>query len=135
MISDDGTDIECIEPSTVSINPANTVSDINSICSETGVLASLITSRESAITYTAILPQHRVEDFARFRKNQTVRFQYSFGTKEGGNWIPGRCGMWYTPSAVISSISIENEDDIARLSMELTPFSDAGKGELYLSFV
>ena len=134
MISDDGTDIECINPSTVGINPANTVADINSICSESGVLASLIVSREGTITYTAILPQHRVEDFARYRKNQTVRFQYSFGTKEGGNWISGKCGVWHTPSGVISSITIENEDDIARLSMEITPFSDGGKGELFLNF-
>ena len=135
MLSPDGTDIECIQPSTIAINPANTKSNINDICSESGVSASLITSRESTITFTAILPQHDIENFSRYRKNQTVRFQYSFGTKTGGNWIPGKCGCWYAASAVISSITIENEDDIARMSVELIPFSDGGLGELYLSFV
>ena len=135
MLSADGTDYSCISPSTISINPTNTKANINDICSESGVSGSLITSRASTISFTAILPKHDVEKFAWFRKNQTVRFQYSFGTKEGGNWIPGKCGAWYTPSAVISSISIENEDDIARVSVELTPFSDGGLGELFLSFV
>ena len=135
MLSDDGSDIECINPSTIAINPSNTVADINSICSESGVLASLITSRESEITFTAILPQHSVENFARYRKNQTVRFQYSFGTKTGGNWDAGKSGCWYAPTAVISAITIENEDDIARMSVTLVPFSDGGLGELFLSFV
>jgi hypothetical protein len=135
MLSSDGSDYTCIKPSTVAINPTNTKANINDICSESGVSGSLITSRASTITYTAILPQHDVEKFAWFRKNQTVRFQYSFGNKSGGNWVAGESGCWYSPSAVISSISIENEDDIARLSMELTPFSDGGLGELYLSFV
>jgi hypothetical protein len=135
MLSEDGTDIECIQPSTIAINPANTKSNINDICSESGVAASLITSRESTITFTAILPQHCVDNFARFRKNQTVRFQYTFGTKTGGNWDAGKSGCWYAASAVISSITIENEDDIARMSVELVPFSDGGLGELFLSFV
>jgi hypothetical protein len=135
MLSDDGSDIDCIEPSTIAFNPTNTKTNINSICSESGVLASLITSRQSPITLTAILPQHCVDNFARYRKNQTVRFQYSFGTKTGGNWDAGKCGCWYSPSCVISSITIENEDDIARMQIELTPFSDSGLGELFLSFV
>jgi hypothetical protein len=135
MLSADGTDIECIQPSTIAINPANTKANINDICSESGVAGSLITSRASTITFTAILPQHCVDNFARFRKNQTVRFQYTFGTKTGGNWDIGKSGCWYAASAVISSISIENEDDIARMSVELTPFSDGGLGELFLSFV
>lgn len=126
----------CFEASSISISPANTKSNILSICAESGVSGSIISARNTTISITAILDKYQQKEFQRFRENQTIKFQYSFGTKnDGSNWDAGYSGTWHSDTCVISSLEVINVDDIARLQMELTPFVEDGKGELYLNFL
>ena len=126
----------CVNPSTVGISIANTKANINSICSASGIAASLITGRDNTITYTAILAQHDVSKFASFRRGDTVRFLYNFGTKaDGVNWDAGKCGCIYAPDATISNLEVVDEDGIARVSVEIKPYVKDSLGEIYLSFV
>jgi len=129
-------DITCINPSSVSINFANTKANISDICAITGQSGSLITSREATVSFTAILPQDCVKNFARYRRGDTVRFMYAFGTKaDGTNWDAGKSGCYYIPTATITSLEVVNEDGIARIQAELKAFVSDSLGEVYLSFV
>jgi len=130
------TDITCINPSTIAINIANEKAVISDICAESGQSASLITARTATVSFTAILPQHCVQNFARYRRGDTVRFMYAFGPKtDGTNWDAGKSGCIFIPTASISNLEVANEDGIARMQVELTSFVSGGLGEVFLSFV
>ena len=130
------TSFACVNPSTLSISIANTKANINSICAESGVIGSMVTGRDNTISYTAIINQHDVSKFASFRRGDTVRFLYNFGTKaDGVNWDAGKSGCIYAPDATISNLEIVDEDGIARISVEIKPYVKDSLGEIYLSFV
>jgi len=136
LFGDASSDNDCINPSTINISINDTKASINDICAVSGQSASLITGREITIGFTAIIPQYCVENFARYRRNDTVRFAYMFGSKaDGSNWDAGKCGCIYAPTAKISSIEVVDEDGIARVQAEIKPFVSNGLGEIYLSFV
>jgi hypothetical protein len=136
LFGDDSSDINCINPSTVSITINNEKASINDICALSGQSGSVVTARSQTIGFTAIIPQHCVENFARYRRNDTVRFAYMFGSKaDGSNWDAGKCGCLYSPTCKITNIEVIDEDGIARLTAELQPFVSSGLGEFYLSFV
>ena len=126
----------CFEASSLSIGPTSTKSNIQSICAETGISSSIISAQACEISVTALLDKHQQKEFQRFRENQTVEFQYSYGPKaDGSNWDAGKSGAISTPSAVISAINVINIDDIARLELTLTCFSENGEGHLFFNFV
>lgn len=136
FFGDDSSDITCLMPSTVSINITNEKAVINDICAISGQAGSLVTGRNNTISFTAILPQDCVENFARYRRGDTVRFLYNSGSKsDGTNWDAGKCCAIYVPSATISSLEVVDEDGIARMQAEIIPFVDSGLGEVYMSFV
>jgi hypothetical protein len=129
-------DITCINPSTVAINIANEKAVISDICAQSGQSASLVTGRSTTISFTAVIPQHCVENFARYRRGDECRFMYAFGVKsDGSNWDAGKSGCIYAPTCVISSLEVVNEDGIARVQAEIQPFVKDGLGEIYISFV
>ena len=129
-------DIVCFEASTLSISPSNTKANIESICATTGISSSVISARTTEINIVALLEKHQQDEFQRFRENQTIKFQYSFGPKaDGNNYDAGFSGAWSSSTCVISSLEVTNIDDIARLSMTLNPFVEDGKGELFLNFL
>ncbi len=130
------TDITCLNPSSVSVSIGDEKANINDICALSGVSSSLIVGRNTTISFTSLIPQHCVQNFARYRRGDQVRFAYIFGTKsDGSNWDAGYCGILSTFSATITNIEVVDEDGIARAQVELVPYVDAGLGEIYLSFV
>lgn len=136
LFGTDSSDITCINPSTIGINISNEKAIISDICAQSGQSASLITGRNTIATFTAILPQHCVANFARYRRGDTVKFLYNFGTKsDGSNWDAGKSGSVFLPTATISNLEVVNEDGIARMQAEITSFVDSGLGEVYISFV
>ena len=136
FFGDDSSDITCLMPSTISINVTNEKAVINDICATSGQAGSLITGRSNLISFTAILPQDCVQNFARYRRGDTVRFLYNSGSKsDGTNWDAGKCCSIYVPAATISSLEVVDEDGIARMQAEIIPFINSGLGEIYASFV
>lgn len=132
----DAEDNVCFDPSTVSISFTNTRRPIPSVCAQSGVSGSIINGREVEVSITALLDQYDADKWRRFRENAETRFMYAFGSKSGGNWVPGKCGCWYFPTATISSIVINDDDGLASLDLTLTAFvDDDGNGEVYLDFV
>lgn len=130
------TDYACFKASTVNMTIDTPKADILSVCSASGIQGSIINSREVTISVTALIEQYDASKFEAFRTNADTKFQYSFGTKSGGNWIAGKSGALYCPTATISSFSIQDNDGLAELSLELKAYVNAdGEGEVYISFV
>lgn len=132
----DNDDNVCFGPSSVSISMGTPKTDILSVCEVSGKAGSIINERTIEIEVTALLNQYDVDKWRRFRAGSDTRFMYNFGTKSGGNWVAGKCGCIYCPTAVISAFEITDEDGLATLNMTLTAYVDSsGNGEFYISFV
>ena len=126
----------CFKASTVNMTIDTPKADIPSVCAASGKIGSIIQSREVTITVSALLEQYDAKQFDRFSKNTDVKFQYSFGQKSGGNWIAGKAGCLYVPTATISAFTISDADGLAQLDLELKAFVNAnGDGEAYVAFV
>jgi len=130
------TEYSCFSASTVSFTINTAKANINSICAASGVSGSVINSREVTISVSALLNQYQAAEFERFRVGTEVKFQYSFGSKSAGNWIAGKSGALYAPSATISAFTITNADGLAQIDIELNAFvNSTGAGEVYVAFV
>lgn len=126
----------CFNASTVNMTIDTPKADIPSVCAASGKIGSIIQSREVTITVSALLEQYDAKQFERFRSNTDVKFQYSFGQKSGGNWVAGKAGCLYIPTATISAFSVSDADGLAQLDLELKAFVNAnGDGEAYVAFV
>lgn len=130
------TEYSCFGASTVSFTIDTPKADISSVCAVSGVSGSIINSREVTIAVSAQLSQYQASEFERFRVGTEVKFQYSFGSKSAGNWIAGKSGALYCPTATISSFAISDADGLAQLDIELKAFvNSTGAGEVYVAFV
>jgi hypothetical protein len=130
------TDYACFNASAISFEIGTPKTNINSICSVSGVSGSVINERTVTFSVSALLEQHDASAFDNFYKGQEVRFQYSFGQKVAGNWVPGKAGMFAVPSATITSYSITDVDGLVGIELELQAFVDAsGNDEVSISFV
>lgn len=132
----DHDDNVCFAASTVSVSIANTKADIMSICATSGKSGSIVSAREVTISVSALLDKYDSDKYRRFRENAETRFCYIFGTKAGSNWVAGKCGCLYVPTATITSVELTDVDGMVQVDMELKAFVDSsGNGEVYLSFV
>lgn len=132
----DHEDYQCLNASEIGVSIANSRAVQGSICAESGRSGATITARTVTMTMTFILQQYAAEDFYRYKKGTQVQMQYSFGEKVGGNWVPGKCGAFWCPYAVISEIAIEDQDGLAVLNLTLTAYApDDGSSECVLGFV
>ena len=129
-------DYACFKASTVSMTIDTPKSDILSVCEQSGKSGSIISSRTATVSVSALLEKYDAGEFEKFRTGVEIKFQYSFGQKSGGNWIAGKCGALYIPTATITSFSISDNNGLAQLDMELSAFVNAnGEGEVYVAFV
>ena len=132
----DQDDNVCIDASSVSVSFSTPRRVIDSICADSGRSGSIINARTVTVSVTALLNQYDVDKFRRFREGSQTRLQYGFGSKSGGNWVPGKCGVLYLPTTTITSHSITDDDGLFVLNAEFTAYVDSdGNGEVYLGFL
>lgn len=132
----DSTDTTAFDASSVKFTLSLDRKVIPSVCAQSGRVGSVIAGRTAKVSVTALIGQYDVDKFARYRAGTDTRFFYAFGTKAGSNWVAGKCGGLYLPTASVSQFAIKNADGLATLEMELTSYVDAsGNGEVYLGFV
>lgn len=130
----DTTDYLCFNASSVKMDWTNTRAEIKSVCAQSGISGSIISEREVKFSITAILDKYDADKWNRFKNGSNTKFQYSFGSKSGGNWIAGFCGCLASPTAVIDSFEVADQDGLAVLNLELTAYVDAaGDGEAYIN--
>lgn len=132
----DFSDTTCFCASSITFTMANEITDVLCVCAESGKQESVTTAREVTIELTAVLEQYEADKFHRFHTNQNTVFMYNFGEKSGGNWVAGKCGNIYLPSATISSFKVSDQDGLVALEMTLSAYVDSdGNGEVYLNFL
>ncbi len=132
----DTADYLCFEASSVSMSISTPKSNISSICAESGISGSIINERSTVISVQAVLNQHDAAKFKAYNSNDNQKVQVSFGAKSGGNWVAGKCGALYCPTAVISSLEVVDNDGLANISLELTAYTNAsGEGEVFVNFL
>lgn len=136
FIGDSADDTTCIGANSVEFTLSNTNSRIPDLCAVSGFSGSVFNQREITISISALLQKYEAEKFKNFRAGDNVKFMYNFGTKSGGNWVAGKCGNLYVPTATISSFDVGDADGLVSLELELTAYVDAnGNGEAYLNFL
>jgi acylphosphatase len=124
----------CIQ--SASIKVTNTKKNVRCINAESGVDGSVINKRDVEITVVAQLQRHDVDKFDRFINNSTIKAQFNFGVKSGGNWVAGKCGCVYAPNASVSSYQHGDDDGLVTMEYTIKPFVDAsGNPEVYVNFL
>jgi len=132
----DATDYSCFCAQEITAQIQLEVTDVGCICAESGVDSKKITSRMVTMQISALLDKHDADKFRRYRENTETRFAFNFGEKVGGNWVAGKCGILYVPTATISAFSLVDLDTVVGMNMTLTAFVDSsGNGEVYLNFL
>ena len=131
-----GSDVACFAASTVTYTIDTPKADIMSVCSVSGKQGSVIQSRACTIAVNALLEKYDASEFERFRVGTEIKFQYSFGVKSAGNWVAGKSGALFAPTASISKFVTADNNGLVELQLELTAFvNNAGSGEVFISFV
>lgn len=131
-----GTDTVTFKASDITVSYTNTRTELKDVNAASGVSGSQFTSREVKIQLKALLQQYDTSKFTKFRENTSCRFQWNFGSKAGGQWVPGQCGYVYIPTGSITSWKVSNDNGLAMLEAEITAFVDSsGSGEYYLGFL
>jgi hypothetical protein len=132
----DASDNVCFEPSTVNVTLSLEKADILSVCATSGKSGSVISGRSCTISVTALLSTYDVDKFRRLRENDDTRFFYAFGEKSGGNWVEGKCGGVYSPTCVVSSFELAEDNGLVVMNLELQTYVDSsGNPEIFLGFV
>lgn len=109
--------------------------DDGDITAVSGKSGSVIMGRNGQVDLVASLKPFEADRFRRFRQGQKTPFMWNFGRKAGGNWLPGKCGNLYIPTAVISAFRLGDSEGLVTLEMTLRPYVENGQGEMYLSFL
>jgi hypothetical protein len=106
------------------------------VSAESGRSAQIISGRDVKVSVKALLNQYDAGKYDKFINGTSTQFLYNFGVKSGGNWVAGKCGCVFIPTAVINSFKVSNDNGICVLEMELTAYVDSsGNGEVYLNFL
>jgi len=126
----------CVSANSVQIDVTNTKVNVESVCEESGVEGSIISERTVDITVSAKAEQYDADKFKRFRKNETTKLMYVFGSKSGGNWDAGKSGSIYVASATINSFDVTDENGVVYFEIGMQAFvPDDGSNEVFLGLV
>lgn len=131
----DYADNVCFHPQSVNITVSNEITDVPSICQESGIKEKVINSRTVSVEIQATLDPYEAEKFSRFRNNSETTFMYAGGIKVGGNWVAGKSFCAYIPKCTISAIEVTDADGVVAVSMTLSAYTGSGEGEFYFNFV
>lgn len=128
----DQADYACFGASKAEWKITDTRKVVGDLCAESGQSGSLVTERLATVSITALLSKHNADFMNRYQTGDELRFQYNYGLKSTGNWIAGKCGGFYMPTATITSIDVDDDDGLAILNIELTGFvNESSEGEAY----
>jgi hypothetical protein len=124
----------CVE--SMDINLTNDIVNQECVGAESGVEDKIHNRREVEATMVGFLERHDADKFKKFRASEDIRFAYNFGTKSGGNWVPGKCGNIYFPSATVSSFALGDSNGLVTMEITVKGYVDAsGNGEFYINFL
>ena len=132
----DASDYACFKASSCDVSISVPKTDIMSVCAESGKSGSVPNSREVTVSVSALLEQYDARMWEAYRAGNNVKFQYSFGQKSGGNWVAGKCGAIYIPTATVSAFSVVDNDGLANIQIDLKAYvNSSGEGEIFINFL
>lgn len=123
----------CVQ--SLNANFANEVAENLCMRSETAIDSVEILKRTITVEMVLTAQEHDIEVWKHYRRNDTVKFQFGFGKKTGGQWQGGYCGGLYLPSAKVKSFEHDNANGIVALNATIQAFPLDGKPGGYLAFV
>ena len=132
----DADDLVCFCASTIDITVTNEIQDVNCVCAESGVQEKIINQRSIEINIVGVLERHDADKFLKFRSNADVKFLYNFGSKSGGNWVPGTACSIYVPKATVSSHEAGDDNGLVTLNIGIRAYVPVdGSGEFFINFL
>ncbi len=132
----DADDISCFCASSVEITVTNEVIDAECVCAESAIQEKVFSRRTVEATIVGLLERYDADKFNKFINNSDVKFLYNFGTKSGNNWVAGKCGSIYMPSATISAHVLGDNNGLVTMEITVKAYVDStGAGEFYINFL
>jgi hypothetical protein len=128
------TDNVCLKAATASVNIDNETADIDSLCSDSGLLERLITARNVTFSCEIVYDKHQVKLIDALLQNKSLSVMLNVGPKVGGNWVPGKCVNFYIPNAKVTSAPVGGTDAIT-VSLELAANVTSEVEDIYVNFV
>lgn len=120
----------CVQ--TMDGNIGNTVQDVECLNAQSGVDSKVVQGRTNSFDMVVVMEQHEVDFFDRFVNNRDAKFQFSWGAKAGGNWIPGRSGIIWSEKVKISATTVGDNNGIVTRIVTIAAYMDsAGNPEVY----
>jgi hypothetical protein len=121
----------------VRVNFNNSLVTQEDVTKASGIESKMIDRRTITVDMRFSMKQADSSAYRNYQKGNNVQFAYNFGVKAGvGNWVPGKCGNIFMPSAVISRYSITDLNGVATVDAQLTAYVDSnGNGEFYMNFL
>ena len=114
----------------------NVRQQLRCINAESGVGGSIFNERNCQIQVVMTLSRHDAGKFDKFINNSDVKFQFSFGTKSGGNWEAGKCGGLYVPTGKFSAFQLGDDNGVVTMQFTIQPYvNSSGQPEIYMGFV
>jgi hypothetical protein len=132
----DSNDIACFCAESIDISLKNDIVNEECVCAESGVQDKIHNKRTVEAKIVGFLERHDADKFKKFRASEDIRFAYNFGTKSGGNWVPGKCGNIYIPSATVSSFVLGDSNGLVTMEITVKAYVDStGAGEFFVNFL
>lgn len=132
----DSDDVSCFCAESISIKVTNEIVDEKCVCAESGVQEKVHNKRTVEATIIGFLERHDADKFDKFANNSDIRLAYNFGSKVGGNWVPGKCGNIYFPSAVVSAFKLGDSQGLVTMEITVKAYVNAaGDPEFFMSFL
>lgn len=124
----------CVKASSGTLSIDNETVDIDSICSESGLLERLTNARSVTLSLEIVYDRHQAKYVDSLLQNKTISAMLNMGPKSGGNWVAGKCVNIYLPSAKVTSANVGGDDAVTQ-SLELQAFVTDSAEDIYINFV
>jgi len=126
-------DTTCAYVRSLTLNINNTIAPTPDICEESGFAGSTVTAREISIEVDVTAQAYDVDKFDKYINSTNIACMFNCGTKSGGNWVPGKCFNFYSPSCTISGFQVGNDNDEIIYRLTIKPHVASALGEFYMN--
>lgn len=132
----DYTRTDCRESSQVTLTVATPKQDIDSICAESGVSASVTLERETTFSTTLYLQKHEVDELDDMLNNTSTEIMFNGGPKDNsGNWIAGRCMNFWLPLSKITTNVVSVNNGLYTVDVEARGTANSTFEDIYFNLL
>lgn len=130
----DADDNFCREASTMSFSIETPTTDIDDICSDSGVKEKLILQRTATMSATLTLKKYEVDLFDKFINASDIAVMANIGPKSGGNYVAGKCVNIYFANATVSS-HVVGGDDFVIVELSAKAHVTSARKDVFINYL